>query len=134
MRIVFKEIRTLFGMAFVANLGLRCLGQHRVARRVNLVATDTGDIPTFMCASHPADAGIALMAVQTNLVLLFGCHRVQFVSREFGGGSKGNDGRLFFTRPHLLGMSSPWAVTSLTLQTGERRTFVVLLRVFGFEN
>ena len=72
MRIGFEKISPLFLVAFVTDIGLCCLAEHRVAWYVNLVATDAGQIVCLVFAPCPANASIALMAIQADLVLLLG--------------------------------------------------------------
>jgi hypothetical protein len=54
----FVEVGPLLLVALVADLGLLVLGQHPVARGMDLVATRAADVDLVMAAALPADAAM----------------------------------------------------------------------------
>ncbi len=62
----FVEVGPLLLVALVADLGLLVLGQHPVARGMDLVATRAADVDLVMAAALPADAAIGRMTAETS--------------------------------------------------------------------
>ena len=79
-----------------------------------------------MSVSLPDDASIALVATETDLVLL--------LDRDVRGGAEREDGCLLLSFGNFLGMRSARPVARLALQLRERRSRIGALRVPGPED
>ena len=123
MRGRLGEVRPFLAVAFVADLRLCCHREHGVALRVYLVAIVAGNVVAVVRARMPAGAGIALMALQAELVALF--------RRQEGRGLETVDA----IRPAAgLGVLLARAVAGLALQTREGSALVGAVGMLGLEN
>ncbi len=116
------EVREHLRVALVTDLWLGGLGKQGIALRVKLVATGACHVVDLMLAADPADAGISLMAVQTELVTLLNRKeggRFETVYRVLAGGG---------------GVLGAGAVAGLALKSGKRRALVGAVGMLGLEN
>jgi len=120
------KVGALLLVAIKTDAGL-CLGsQNRIPRCMDPMAVGAGNVVRFVHATFPGDARIVLMTLKAYLILL--------LDREPGLGPEIDNWRLFFPGPDLLGMIGAGTVASFALQSGEGRSLIGSLNVFGLED